>query len=259
MKVTKILVLSVIVFIISVSAIWLSFENQQKAEAPFTIAITKSHAKLFENYKALSANLSKEVVLKIYDNEAALMKAVYSGSVDAFSINVFTYLKQFADLPKGKAILGLPAEYYLIATQDGDVERPKIGTFDEPLTFYMLKGVKYETVTYSGAAERLQALNDGLIDYAIISSADYNAENALIIKKMSTLGYNEDIFVLTQPWIESDSELGLNIVAHISKILTLETKAPDEATLMKAMSELFKDEKIPTRYYYKDLVYYDQP
>ncbi len=259
MRASKTLALLIIVFIISAVSIALAFNAHKIADAPFTIAITKQHAKLFENYKALNKDLFEDVTLEIYANEAELMKAVYGGSVDAFSINVFSYLEQYAELPMGKAILGLPADYYLIAKQPGEVDRPKIGIFDETLSFYMLQGVKYTTVAYSDQSKRLQALNDGLIDYAIISSIDYNPENSIIFKKMSALGYKEDLFILTRPWIDSDIEGGLDLIKQLSKILPEDIKAPNEVMLMKAMSELFKDEKIPTRYYYKDLVYYDQP
>ncbi len=259
MKSLKTLTLFIIVCFISSAAIALALNAQKKADAPFTIAITRSHAKLFEQFKNLSSKLSTEVVLEIYENESDLMKAVYGGDVDAYSINVFSYIEQFADLPNGKAILGLPSEYYLIAKQDREVARPKIGIFDKTLTFYMLQGAKYTTVSYSNTSERLQALNDGLIDYAIIASADFEVGKAIIVKKMSDLGYNEDLFVLNRPWIDADIEAGLDIVENISKALTQATKAPDEILLMRAMSELFKEEKIPTRYYYKDLVYYDQP
>lgn len=259
MRANKTLALLIIVIIISAVAVALSFNAQKKADAPFTIAITKQHAKLFENYKSLSQNLFEEVTIEIYENEAELMKAVYGGSIDAFSINVFTYLEQYAELPMGKAIFGLPADYYLIAKQTGEVERPKIGVFDDTLSFYMLQGIKYTTVAYSDTSKRLQALNDGLIDYAIISSIDYNAENSIIFKKMSALGYKEDLFILTRPWIDLDTDSGLDLINQISKVLPQDIKAPDEVMLMKAMSDLFKDEKIPTRYYYKDLVYYNQP
>lgn len=259
MKASKTLALFIIIFFISAAAIALTFNNQKKADDPFTIAITKSHAKRFEHYKALSSKLNTEIILDIYENESDLMKAVYSGSVDAYSINVFAYLAQFADLPKGKAILGLSAEYYLITKQEGEVDRPQIGVFDDTLSFYLLHGAKYATISYSDPAERLQALNDGFIDFAIVSSADYDAEKAIIVKRMTDLGYKEDLFVLTSLWIERDREIGLDIVQSLSNILTEVTNAPDETMLIKAMSELFKDEKIPTRYYYKDLVYIDQP
>lgn len=259
MKTPKILLLLIFVFIISAAAIALMLSDQKKSDAPFTIAITKAHAKRFEHYKALSTKVNTEIILDVYENESDLMKAVYSGSVDAYSINVFAYLEQFADLPKGMAILGLPTDYYLITKQAGEVDRPQIGVFDETLSFYLLHGAKYATISYSETSERLQALNDGFIDYAIVSSTDYDAKQAIVVKKMSDLGYTEDLFVLTRPWIDKDSEMGLNIIQNITNILTEETKAPDETILMKAMSELFKDEKIPTRYYYKDLVYFDQP
>ncbi len=259
MKASKTLVLLLIVIIISTTAIALTLSDQKKADVPFTIAITKAHAKRFEHYKALSTKVNTEVILDIYENESDLMKAVYSGTVDAYSINVFAYLEQFADLPKGKAILGLPTDYYLITKQVGEVNRPQIGVFDETLSFYLLHGAKYATISYSETSERLQALNDGFIDFAIVSSTDYDAQQAIVVKKMSDLGYTEDLFVLTRPWIDKDSETELNIIQNLTNIMTEETKAPDETMLMKAMSELFKDEKIPTRYYYKDLVYYDQP
>jgi hypothetical protein len=259
MKASKTMVLIIVVLIISSTAIARTLSDQKKAEMPFTIAITKAHAKRFEHYKALSTKVNTEVILDIYENESDLMKAVYSGTVDAYSINVFAYLEQFADLPKGKAILGLSNDYYLITKQTGEIDRPQIGVFDETLSFYLLHGTKYATITYSETSERLQALNDGFIDFAIVSSADYDENQAIIVKKMSDLGYTEDLFVLTRPWIDKDVELGLNIVQNLTNILTEETNAPDETILMKAMSELFKDEKIPTRYYYEDLVYFDQP
>jgi hypothetical protein len=259
MKASKTLALIILVFIISATAITLTLKDQKKADIPFTIAITKAHAKHFENFRSLATKVNTEVILDIYDNESDLMKAVYSGSVDAYSINTFAYLEQFADLPSGKAILGLPSDYYLITKQTGEIDRPQIGVFDDILSFYLLQGEKYATITYTNSLERIQALNDGFIDFAIVSSADYDAQQAIIVKKMSDLGYTEDLFVLTRSWIEKDSEMSLNIVQNLTNILTEATKAPDETILMKAMSDLFKDEKIPTRYYYKDLVYYDQP
>ncbi len=259
MKASKTLVLLIFVFIISATALALTLSEQKRADVPFTIAITKAHAKRFEHYKALSTKVSTEVILDVYENESDLMKAVYGGTVDAYSINVFAYLEQFADLPYGKAILGLPADYYLITKQAGEVNRPQIGIFDETLAFYLLHGAKYATISYSETSERLQALNDGFIDFAIVSSSDYDEKQAIVVKKMSDLGYTEDLFVLTRPWLDKDTEMGLNIVQNLANILTEETNAPDETMLMKAMSELFKDEKIPTRYYYKDLVYFDQP
>lgn len=259
MKSSKTLALFIIVIVISIGALALTILSQLKADAPFTIAVTKAHAQKFENYQALSPKLNVSVALEIYEDEADLMKAVYSGSVDAYSINVFTYLEQFNDLPKGKAILGLSSDYYLIAKKENDTSRPKIGIFDETLSYYMLRGAKYSTVYYSSTKERLKALYEGLIDYAIISSADYDQAQAIIFKKMSTQGYNEDLFILTNPWIESEGEIGLDIVNQISETLTQETKAPDKTLLMKAMSELFKDEKIHNRYAYEDLVFYKQP
>lgn len=259
MKSSKTMTLFIIVFVISASALALSIFSHIKADAPFTIAITKSHAKLFENYQALTSKLNVEVVLEIYENEADLMKAVNGGFVDAYSINVFAYIEHFADLPKGQAILGLPSDYYLIAKQERTIDRPKIGLFDETLTNYMLSGVKYASISYSNTHDRLNALRDGLIDYAVIPSTDYDPSQGIITKKMSALGYKEDLFILTRPWIESDIEVELDIVQQFSATLTQETKAPDEAMLMKVMSELFMDERIPTRYYYKDLVYNTTP
>lgn len=258
---------------LGVFAIFINLLTYQIESKAFTIAVTESQSALFHNLDQLSSDLSTKVVLKKYANEFELMKAVYSGQVDAYSINLFRYIETYSKLPSGKAIIGIPTDYYLVASQvvvnmpdyvdkltstedsRGKITRPKIGIFESVISEQLLSGSRYSSISYSDSKERLKALNDTIIDYAIIREDYYDQTQYSILKKLSDFGYTQDVFVLSKTWIDNDIEAQLDIVTSIINTFTTPVSAPKEDEVMKAMTLLFNSERIQTRYYYKDLVY----
>lgn len=258
---------------LGVFAIFINLLTYQIESNAFTIAVTDSQSAMFQNLDRLSNDLSTKVVLKKYANEFELMKAVYSGQVDAYSINLFRYIESYSKLPSGKAIVGIPTDYYLVAsrkmvampdyvdklaaTEDsrGKITRPKIGIFESVISEQLLSGIRYSSITYSDSNERLKALNDSIIDYAIIREDYFDTTQYVVLKKLTDFGYTQDVFVLSREWIDNDIEDHLNIVTSIINAFTKTVTTPNEDEVIRAMTYLFNTERIQTRYYYKDLVY----
>lgn len=263
----------VLILALGVFAIFINLLTYKMESSAFTIGVTESKSDLFYDLDRLSSDLSNKVVLKTYISESELMKAVYSGQVDAYPINLFSYIESFSKLPSGKAIIGIPSDYYLIAsyekinmpdyvdkltlTEDsrGKISRPKIGVFESVISEQLLDGIRFSSMTYSDSKERLKALNDSIIDYAIVRDDYYDSDQYAIIKKISDIGYTQDVFVLSKEWIDKDIEEHLNIVSSIINVISTKVTSPDEDQVIRAMTYLFNSERLQTRYYYKDLVY----
>jgi len=272
-------IISLIVLALGVFAVFINFYTNQIESNAFTIAVTESHRDLLSDVDTLSAELDRKINIKLFDNENDLMKEVYSGQVDAYCINLLSYIESFSKRPSSKAILGIPNDYYLVASievvkmpgyvellesnklsvsnssSEKKISRPRIGVFDQLITEQMLNGFRYTTMTYYDSNERLRALNDSLIDYAIISKDLYDSNQHVIIKKMSDLGYFEDVFILSKNWLDTSIEEQLNIVEMLSKSMAYSVDLPNESQVIQAMTTLFNAERIQTRYYYEDLVY----
>ena len=76
-----------------------------------------------------------------------------------------------------------------------------------------------------------------------------------MLSKLSSLGYKEDLLIVSTSWLEKNDDEDLALLNNIASMYEMNLEKPNETQLVDVMTELFTSENIPTRYYYKDLVY----
>lgn len=266
----KIGLLTILVCLISVGALLLSVYLDAKTKAIFFIGMNYSHENLQINTDKLSEALGIDVRILYFDDEAELLKSVYQGDIDAYVLNTFNYISNLDKLERAKAILAIPADYYLVANKEDfptfadfpiyeektpDTPSFKVGISETLISDFILSATTLKTsITELKPAEIIKTLNDGLIDLAVISESDYQEDRHVILKKASELGYQEDVLILTHKWIELETIEDLGIVAAFDFKSEVE-RLPAEAQMMNIMTLLFNAEINNTRYYFDDLVF----
>lgn len=221
----------------------------------FIIALTEEHLDQFNNENSLPKILNKDVELRIYQSRNDLLKAVYSEDVDAYIVDAFHYIKNYQTSARSRAIYGIPSDKYLVAKSNEAITRPRIATFDEIIANVLIKNKEHSVVLYDSEKEIVNALNSDFVDMAVLTT-EYDTADAFITQNsLVTLGFTEDVLILSSKWFADDSDDHLEIVAALNVVFKQARTAPDETSLLNVMGYLFKAELIPTRYYYKDLVY----
>lgn len=274
------------IFVLSIGGILLNVYLDTLSQKMFVIGVTHSHDQMLTQTKTLEGIVEQKIQIKTYNDEVELMKAVYSGEIDAFVINAFNYIDSYSELEGAKAILGIPADYYLISQKakivaSGDASQagaseigasstdtsnskvaPKddvsfaVGTYDELLSEYLISGIDFKTTRdFYSPLDAIKALRDGIIQYACVPKSYYDADEHDILKKISTMGYTQDVLVLTQAWLEKETMDDLRLIPAFKKAIVVETTLPDESQIMNIMTLLFNAEINETRYYYDDLVF----
>ncbi|GAB6109291.1 substrate-binding domain-containing protein [Fusibacter bizertensis] len=220
-----------------------------------TIGLTPQQNTLIDKTKKMNLDAPYKVKFVIYDNEQALLQAIYAKNVDVFILDTYSYIEQYAKLPSSRAILGVPSDYYLIATSESPIIHPRVGMLSSSLPEHLLSGTVYSKYIYNDYNECLQALSSGLIDQAVLQEKYVDLKKFMVLTKLSSLGYKEDLLIVSTPWLEKNDEEDLSLLQNINTLFNSELLKPNEAQLVDVMTELFTSEIITTRYYYKDLVY----
>lgn len=266
----KIGMLTLLVCFFSAAALFLNFYLDAKTKEFFIIGMDRSHDRLQLNTDKLSETVGQDVRVLYFDDEADLLKSVYQGDIDAYILNTFNYISQLDQLEGAKAILGVSTDYYLVANKtifptfteiplyeekSPDTPTFKVGITEPLISDFILSTTSLKTsISKLKPTEIIRALDEGLIDFAVISKSDYRENHHLILKKASDLDYQEDVLILTQEWIELETIEDMGIVAAIDFESEVE-KLPVEAHMMNIMTLLFNAEINDTRYYFDDLVF----
>lgn len=221
-----------------------------------TIGLTPQQNTLITGSKKMTLDGPYKVKFVIYDTEQELLQAVYARNVDVYILDTYSYIEQFAKLPSSRAILGVPSDYFLVATSEEPVTRPRIGMLsNNGIPGHLLNGTIYSEHIYNDYHECLQALSSGLIDRAVLQEKYVDLTKFKVLSKLSSLGYKEDLLIVSTTWLEKNDEEDLSLLQNIAALFKTDLQKPNETQLIDVMTELFTSETITTRYYYKDLVY----
>ena len=266
----KIGMLTLLVCFFSAAALLINFYLDTKTKEIFFIGMDRSHVQLRIDTDKLSEVVGRDVRVLFFDDEADLLKSVYQGDIDAYILNTFNYISNLDKLERAKAILAISADYYFVANKkefptfseiplyeekSPDTPSFKVGISETLISDFIMSSTSLKTnTTELKPTEIIKALDDGLIEFAVISKSNYHQDKHLILKKASDLGYQEDVLILTHEWIELETIEDLGIVAAFDFESEIE-RLPAEAQMMNIMTLLFNAEINDTRYYFDDLVF----
>ena len=266
----KIGMLTLLVCFFSAAALLINFYLDTKTKEIFFIGMDRSHVQLRIDTDKLSEVVGRDVRVLFFDDEADLLKSVYQGDIDAYILNTFNYISNLDKLERAKAVLAISADYYFVANkkefptfseiplhEENSPNTPsfKVGISETLISDFIMSSTSLKTdTTELKPTEIIKALDDGLIEFAVISKSNYHQDKHLILKKASDLGYQEDVLILTHEWIELETIEDLGIVAAFDFESEIE-RLPAEAQMMNIMTLLFNAEINDTRYYFDDLVF----
>ena len=266
----KIGMLTLLVCFFSAAALLINFYLDTKTKEIFFIGMDRSHDQLRIDTDKISEVVGRDVRVLFFDDEADLLKSVYQGDIDAYILNTFNYISNLDKLERAKAILAISADYYFVANKkefptfseiplheekSPDTPSFKVGISETLISDFIMSSTSLKTnTTELKPTEIIKALDDGLIEFAVISKSNYHQDKHLILKKASDLGYQEDVLILTHEWIELETIEDLGIVAAFDFESEIE-RLPAEAQMMNIMTLLFNAEINDTRYYFDDLVF----
>lgn len=240
---------------LSVIAIFLSIYNSVNERNDFVIALTPEFRSLMSQTNTLSEQLERPVKVVVLENENELIKSVYSGEVDAYVTNSFFYIEQYAKLNGARAVFGIPSDYFLVSLMNSDSTHQRVGVFDTFIPKLLIGNETYTNVFIPDSHKRITALNEDFVSHIILHESSLDVTKHKIVEKMSNRGYTQDLFILTSEWIEYDQAHNHVLLELLQNALSKPLVKPIESEILSAMTFLFRLEFIPTRYYYKDLVY----
>lgn len=249
MKSSRLWLLSLFILALSCLAIYANTLWLRNEKKPFTIGITRYTTQLTIDTKSLEKILSREILVVYYEDESALLKALYEHKLDAFLINPFDFITHHQSLGGAKAIASLKVDYFLISKIDSSGDFKSVASFDDHISAILINQRNIKQIHISKPLERLAALQDGLVDLIVIESAYYDSTKHQIIEKISSKGYDFNLLVL----IEDDQQIARDIQVNLFENVAIQV--PDEEKLMRVMNHLFQMEIIKKRIEYSDLVY----
>lgn len=241
--------------IIGVSAFLAGIYFELKPSKSFIIALTEEHLDQFKSENTLPKILNKGVELKIYQSRNDLLKAVYSEDIDAYIVDAFHYIQNYQSSARSRAIYGIPTNKYLVAKTNEVISRPRIASFDEIIANVLINNKEHSVVLYDSEKTIINALHSDFVDLAVLTTKDVATDEFYTLNSLVTLGFTEDVLILSSKWFTDDTDEHLEIITALNAVFKQARSAPDEVSLLNVMGYLFKAERIPTRYYYKDLVY----
>ncbi|HAS73452.1 MAG TPA: hypothetical protein DCS67_04850 [Clostridiales bacterium UBA8960] len=245
----------VMTLVISIAAIVLSIYTSNDARNHFVIALTPEHRSLFDQTHILSEGIKRPVKVIELENEYELKKRIYSGEVDAYVVGSFFYIEQYSQLGGSWAVFGVPSDYYLVTLMNHESTQNRVAAFDSFMPSILIGDGSLSNVLIYDSEKRLIALSEDYVSHIIIHASSFDPTKHQIVEKMSNRGYTEDLLILTAEWIEYDTEHNHDLIRTLSQVMTKPLDKPAESEVLSAMTYLFRNEYIPTRYYYKDLVY----
>lgn len=243
------------ILLLACAVIIINILGVMQEQQTLTIGLTAQQNTLLVKSKKIELDGPYKVKFITYETEQELLQAIYAKKVSVYILDTYSYIVQYSKLPNSRAVFGIPSDYYLIAVTDQTFNRPRVGMLSTSISDHMLSGKVYSKHIYNSYEECLQDLNSGLIDQAVLQEKYIDLSKYKIISKLSSKGYKEDLLIITTPWLEKNDEEDLSLLNSISALFKDDIQKPNEAQLIEVMSELFTNESIPTRYYYKDLVY----
>lgn len=247
--------LIILILVLACTVIAINFWEINLRKNTLTIGLTPQQMTLLSSKVPFDLGDPFKVKLVTYETEQALLQAIYAKKVDVYILDTYRYIEQFAKLPSSRAVFGIPSDYYLITLSDEQVKRPRVGMLSNSISEHLLKGKVYSEHLYSDYKECLQALNNGLIDQAVLQERYVDESKFKVLSKLSSLGYKEDLLIVSTSWLEKNDDEDLALLNNIASMYEMNLEKPNETQLVDVMTELFTSENIPTRYYYKDLVY----
>lgn len=248
--------LIIFIVIISFGAIFLQWRSAMNTTSHFKIATTQRHAEELKDLSALGNQYGFQVQVDIYDTSREILQAFYSGEADAFTLDAFTFISQFYRLEHSKAILGIPVKYYFITLKEKTLPtRATIGVYDELLATYILADPTINLVSYDDERQMTAALEEGQLDGLFIPEDLYDIEKHMLVMQSDYRGYYEDLFIITDKWINDQSTDKYEFATAFYRMLHEKFPDPEEESLLAIMTRLFTDLQISTRYYYEDLVW----
>ena len=257
----QIVILGVVIIICTSLALILNLVFTLQEKNIFKIGIASTSPLRIADTKDLEEAIGIPVQLMIYPSEAELIKNLRSDQLDAYTMNPFTFIENFASTEGDRAILGIPNDYFLVTLNTTElIEMPKIGLIDEHMSSLLISSITpgHTTKEFSDPQDGLRALNDGQITHLVIPKALYDKNNHRIVEKLSFLGYSEELLILTKYWQDFDFENDYPLQQAINDSLYEALSPPDTNQLINAMTYLFNLEKLNTRYYYEDLVHQEE-
>lgn len=257
----QVVILGIVIIICTAFALILNFLFALQEKNIFKIGITSTTSLQFRNNDAIEEVVGIPVKLIIYPSEADLIKNLRSDQLDAYTMNSFTFIENFASTEGDRAILGVPNDYFLVTLNTTElIEMPKIGLIDEHMSSLLISNMTpgHTTKDFSDPHDGLRALNDAQITHLVIPEALYDKKNHRIVEKLSFLGYTEELLILTKYWQDFDFENDYPLLQAINESLKEDLSAPNTDQLMNAMTYLFNLDKLNTRYYYEDLVHQEE-
>lgn len=248
------------IIILSLGALVLMWQTSISTASHFKIATTSQHADSFRNLSALGKQHGIEVSIDVYDTSREILQAFYSGEADGFSLDAYTYISEYYRLNLSKAILGLPSKYYFITLKENTLPtRANVGVYDDLFATYMIADPAFNLLSYDDERQMTAALEEGLLDGLFIPEILYDASRHKVIMQSDYRSYYEDLFIVTDSWINDPSSEKFEFTIALYRALNEKFAVPDEASLMSIMTRLFTDLQISTRYYYDDLVWTPNP
>ncbi len=243
------------ILLLAGAVIILNILGIKQEQQTLTIGLTSQQSDLLVKSPKIKLDGPYKVRFITYETEQELLQAIYAKKVSVYILDTYSYIVQYSKLPNSRAVFGIPSDYYLIAVTDQNFNRPRVGMLSTSISDHMLNGKVYSKHIYNDYKECLRDLNSGLIDQAVLQEKYVDLSKYKIISKLSSIGYKEDLLVITTSWLEKEDEEELSLLNSIAALFKDDIQKPNEAQLIEVMSELFTNESIPTRYYYKDLVY----
>lgn len=235
------------------NTIWLNKEKK-----PFTIGTTRFNAHFQLDAEALEKEISREVLINYYDDEKALLKAIYERQLDAYILNPFNYIEHYKALDGARVIASFKSDYYLVS-RIGDQNTPQnVAIIDDHLSALLINQRTIKYIYIPNPIERIAALSDALVDLIILESEYYDPAKHQIVDTVSNRGYDFNLFIVSSEWLEEGLlEKDQQIVPDLQMRLFQfsEGSLPDEEKLLRIMNYLFQNEIIKKRLDYNDLVY----
>lgn len=205
-----------------------------------------------------SSEIESTEGITFYDNSSDLIALAKENEFDAVLLNGLEYIKNYNQLFEYTALSVYPEEYGIIYYNKPVDNVPKIAITDRLIAEYYIektKWITYDIIEYHSEVEAYNALNEGIVDYAVLRTP-YLTKSLINGSKMVKISVDENLddhLVLIHKRFKNETDVwALNSFQGTINIQSL--GIPDEDALIESIRWLYSRNYIATRYYYKDLV-----
>lgn len=205
-----------------------------------------------------SSEINSPDGVTFYKNSSELIALTKDGEFDAVLLNGLEYIKNYNQLFEYTALYVYPEEYGIVYFDEPVDNVPKIAITDRLIAEYYIdktKWLTYDIIEYNTEKEAYNALNEGLVDYAVLRTPYLNQSKSIGSKlvKVSVDDHLTDHLILIHKRFKSDE--GVWTLNSFQNDLNIQSLGiPDEDALIESIRWLYSKNYIATRYYYKDLV-----